>query len=54
VESFSNDLSKIEQLMDCWATENPGVDVESLNPRDTILLHDAFVLARMGVTWVGA
>ena len=53
-ESFSNDLKKMEDFLGWWATENPGVDVESLDPHETIFLHDAYVLARAGVTWPGA
>lgn len=39
--------------MEWWATENPGVDIGSFDPHDTIFLHDAYVLARAGISWVG-
>jgi len=49
-----NDQSKIEEFLEWWTTENPGVDVESLNLHETIFLHEAYVLARAGMTWPGA
>ena len=52
-ENFSNDPNKIKEFLDWWATENPTVDVESLDPHETIFLHSALVLARAGVTWPG-
>jgi len=53
-ENFSNDSAKIEEFLKWWGTENPGVDVESLDPHETVFLHEAYVLARAGVTWTGA
>ena len=53
-ESFANDSSKIEEFLDWWATENPNVDVDSLNSRETIFIRDAYYHARNGMTWVGA
>lgn len=53
-ESFANDSSKIEEFLDLWATENPTVDVESLDPHETIFIRDAYVYARIGMTWPGA
>jgi len=53
-DNFSNDPSKVEEFLEWWATENPGVGVESLDPHETIFLHEAYVLARAGMTWAGA
>ena len=53
-DSFSNDPSRINDFLEWWATENPGVDVESLNPHEAIFLQDVQVLARTGFTWLGA
>ena len=53
-QSFSNDTSKIDELLAWWTTENPGVDIASIGPHETILLHDAYNLARAGITWPGA
>ena len=40
--------------MEWWTTENPGIDIESLDPHETIFLKEAYALARVGVTWPGA
>jgi len=53
-ENFDNDAKKINKLLKRWTAENPGVNIESLDPHGTILLQDAFDLARKGVTWKGA
>lgn len=53
-ENFSNDSGRIEDFLEWWAIENPGADVESLDPHETIFLRDVHVLARTGLTWPGA
>ena len=53
-ENFANDSSKIDEFLDWWATENPSVDVHSLNPRDTIFVGEAYSYALKGMTWPGS
>ena len=54
-ENFSNDIEKINELWESWGQENPGVDPHSLDPRETVLLHEVYVLARdHGQIWPGA
>lgn len=52
-ESFSNDHSKIGELLDLWAKEDPHRDTASLDSYETILLREVYELARMGMTWKG-
>ena len=51
VENFSNDLNMIKAFRDSWIEENPGVDFESIDLGETLLLNDASNLARAGITW---
>lgn len=57
-ENLPKNTKKIDELLKSWASENPGVDIDSLGPHATILLHEAYTLARQsgeGVkTWLGA
>lgn len=53
-ENFANDSSKINEFLDWWATENPTVDMEFLDPKETIFIRDAYNYARQGVEWPGA
>lgn len=53
-DSFSNDHNKINEFLEQWTKENPGVDLESLDPHETIFLKPAFAFACAGVNWPGA
>jgi hypothetical protein len=53
-ESFANDSTKIQEFLDWWETENPKVDVKSLDPKETILIREAYNYARIGMSWPGA
>jgi len=56
-ENFSNDITKIDNLWKSWAGENPGVDPHSLDPRETVLLREVYVLAsdpKKKPKWPGA
>lgn len=52
--NFSNDYGKINEFLERWADENPTVDIESLDPHETILLRPAHAFACSGTTWPGA
>ena len=54
VQNLANDSNIIKEFLDSWSKENTGVDVESIDQSETILLSDASYLARLGVTWQGA
>jgi len=54
-EHFENDITKLDEMWESWTRENPGVDPHSLDPRETVLLHEVYVLARdEKKNWPGA